>query len=174
MEDNVLHKHLDFIVGSYKLRKQYDAYEERRMKSKWNSKEHQLGTPYSKWLRYLKNKHLYNKYVKDLRLILAPTLERDHMTQFASQIAFFPYTVAQVRGVVEYMDRHLPMYWKGYWKVIFDEFEAEDSLEERKKLLANRLYHMNVPKVTHHKYLGSEKLKKRLVDTIIDKIFFIK
>lgn len=174
MEDSVLHRHLNFIVGSYELRKKYDADEERKLRKKWDSKEHQLGTPYTKWLRYLKNRRLYGTYVKDLKAILATTLERGYLSQFATQVAFFPYTMNQIKEVVEHMDNCIPKYWKHYWRIVFDEFEAEGSLEARKKLLAKRLYHMNAPKVMHHKYLGSEKLKKRLVDTIIDKIFFIK
>jgi hypothetical protein len=57
---------------------------------------------------------------------------------------------------------------------VFDEFEAEDSLEARKKLLANRLYHMDAPNVTHHLFVKREKPKKHLIDDIIDKILFIK
>ena len=174
MECSVLQKHLTFIFFSDKVRKEHDAEEERKLKKEWNSKEHQIGTPYAKWLRYLKNRCLYGKYVRDLKAITLNDLKKGWVSQFTSQVAFHPYTMNHVREVVAHMDRHLPIYWKGYWKVIFDEFEAEDSLEARKKLLANRLYHMNALEVTHHKYLGSEKLKKRLIDTIIDKIFFIK
>lgn len=80
----------------------------------------------------------------------------------------------QIKEVVENIDIYFNNSIGYSWKDEFDEFEAENEFEARKKLLAKRLYHIDTPNIVRHKYIGSEKLKKRLIDTIIDKIFFIK
>ena len=91
-------------------------------------------------------------------------------------MAFTPCTMNQVKEVAMYLDSHVPFkhYNGGYWRSIFDDFEAEGSLAARKKLLASKLYHMNAPTITHHKYLGSTKPTSHFFDDLIDKIFFIK
>ena len=174
---SVVHSHILYIFNSSRIVKKDNEYWTERLGKEYNIREKQKGTPYAKWLKYLKGRRLYCEYVKDVKTLMIECCKKGgYFGQFISQVVFTPCTMHQVEEVVTYLDSHLPFkhYSGGYWKRIFDEFEAEDSKKKKKKLLANRLYHMNAPKVTHHKYLGSEKLKKRLIDTIIDKIFFIK
>ena len=174
---SAVYSHILYIFNSFEIVKKDNEYWAERLGEKYNIREKQKGTPYAKWLKYLKERRLYCEYVKDVKtLMIECSKSSGYFDQFISQVVFTPCTMHQVEEVVMHLDNHLPFkhYNGGYWKSVFNEFEAEGNFEARKKLLANRLYHMNAPKVTHHKYLGSEKLKKRLIDTIIDKIFFIK
>ena len=139
-------------------------------KHKYNIREAQKNKPYVNWLKYLKAKHIYSKYVNDLREVWLIDGKSSHH-QFFDQVAFTPVTVNQTKEVVNYIDSRLN---KPYWGRIFQEFEMERDLDVRKKILARKLYHMDAPKTTHHSYIGSCKPSSHFIDKLIDKIFFIK
>ena len=176
-EHSAVQSHLYFIFNSSDLVNKNNKFWTERLKKEYDIRERQKGTPYTKWLKYLKEEHLYCEYVKDIKVLMNECSIKDmYWTQFISQVVFTPCTMHQVEEVVMHLDNHVPFrhYNGGYWKSKFNDFEAEGNLEARKRLLANRLYHMNTPSVTHHKYLGSVKPTSHFLDDLIDKIFFIK
>lgn len=170
--------HLCCIFDESKIIRKNNELWTEKLKEKYNIRERQKGTPYIKWLKYIKGKHLYTEYVKDVRnLMLGCVRKNGYFNQFINQVVFTPCTMNQVKEVASYLDNHISYKHLngGYWHTIFNEFEAEDSLEARRKLLANRLYHMNVPRyTTHHKFIGSINPSSHFLDDLIDKIFFIK
>ena len=167
--------HLYFIFNSFDVVKKGNEFWTERLEKEYDIREKQKGTPYTKWLKYLKEKHLYCEYVKDIKALMNGCYSKGgYFNQFISQVVFTPCTMHQIEEVVMYLDSHVPFYNGGYWKSKFNDFESEGNLEARKRLLANRLYHMNTPSVTHHKYLGSVKPTSHFLDDLIDKIFFIK
>ena len=176
-EHSAVQTHLYFIFNSFDVVKKDNEFWTERLKKEYDIREKQKGTPYTKWLKYLKEKHLYCEYVKDIKVLMKECCSKGgHFDQFISQVVFTPCTMHQVKEVAMHLDSHVPFrhYNGGYWKSKFNDFEAEGNLEARKRLLANRLYHMNTPSVTHHKYLGSVKPSSHFLDDLIDKIFFIK
>lgn len=173
---NTVQSHLFCIFSGSDVVKKENEFQTERLGNEYNIREKQKGTPYTKWLKYLKEKRLYCKYVKDIEALMLGCARKDgFFNQFITQVVFTPCTMHQVEEVVMYLDSHVPFrhYNGGYWKSKFNDFEAEGNLEARKKLLANRLYHMNAPEVTHHKYLGSIKASSHFWDDLIDKILFI-
>ena len=175
-EHSAVQLHLFCIFNGSEIIKEDNKFWSERLKREYNIREKQKGTPYTKWLRYLKEKHLYCEYVKDIKTLMLNCGKNGHFDQFITQVVFTPCTINQVKEVVTHLDNHIPYKHLngGYWQTRFTEFESEDNLEIRKKLLANRLYHMNIPKTTHHTYLGSTKPSPHFLDDLIDKIFFIK
>ncbi len=176
-EHSIVQSYLYFIFNSFEVVKKDNEFWTKRLNKEYNIREQQKGTPYIKWLKYLKGKRLYCEYVKDIKTLMFEDCRKgEYFDQFISQVVFTPCTMNQVKEVAMHLDSHIPYKHLngGYWKSIFDEFEAEDNLEARKKLLASRLYHMNAPKTTHHKYVGSTYASSHFFDDLIDKIFFIK
>ena len=60
------------------------------------------------------------------------------------------------------------------WGLVYKSYQEYVESIGRKERLSRLLYHMDEPKVKHSKYVGSSPLKKRLIDIILDKIFFVK
>ena len=174
---SAVQSHLCYIFNRYDVVKKYNEFWTERLGKEYNIREKQKDTPYTKWLKYLKERRLYCEYVKDVKtLMIECSKYGDYFDQFISQVVFTPCTMHQIEEVVMHLDSHLSFkhYYGGYWKKVFDEFEAEDSLEARKKLLAKRLYHMDALDIRHHTYVRSQYPRKHLLDSIIDKILFIK
>lgn len=163
---------LFIIFGHFSILKYNEDMTERLKlkKHKYNIREKQRNKPYVNWLKYLKAKHIYSKYVNDLREVWFIEAKSGHY-QFFDQLAFTPVTVNQTREVAKHIDIRLN---KTYWNEIFQEFEIEIDSNIRKKILARKLYHMDEPKTTHHSYIGSCKPSSHFLDDLIDKIFFIK
>ena len=173
LKNNMLHDSLLFILFGYFRIKAYNNDMTKILKLKklkYDIREKQKNKPYIDWLKYIKGRHIYSKYVNDLKEVwlIDAKLGRH---QFFDRVAFTPVTVNHIKAVAEYIDIQLN---KHYWDNIFQEFEMERNLDVRKKILARKLYHMDVPKTTHHSYIGSCKPSSHFIDKLIDKIFFIK
>lgn len=173
LKNNMLHDFLLFILFGHFRIKAYNNDMTKILKLKklkYDIREKQKNKPYIDWLKYIKGRHIYSKYVNDLKEVwlIDAKLGRH---QFFDRVAFTPVTVNHTKEVAEYIDNQLN---KHYWGNIFQEFEMERDLDVRKKILARKLYHMDVPKTTHHSYIGSCKPSSHFIDKLIDKIFFIK
>lgn len=172
-KNNILQNSLLFILFGHLRIKAYNDDMAKRLKLKklkYDIREKQKNKPYIDWLKYIKKRHIYSKYVNDLKEVWLIDAKLGRF-QFFDQVAFTPVTVNHTKEVAEYIDIQLN---KHYWGNIFQEFEMERDLDARKKILARKLYHMDVPKTTHHSYIGSCKPSSHFIDKLIDKIFFIK
>ena len=173
LKNNMLHDSLLFILFGHFRRKAYNDDMTKRLKlkkHKYDIREKQKNKPYIDWLKYIKERHIYSKYVNDLKDVWLIDA-KSGWYQFFDQVAFTPVTVNQTKEVVNHIDSRLN---GSYWGNIFQEFEMERGLDVRKKILARKLYHMDAPKTTHHSYIGSCKPSSHFIDKLIDKIFFIK
>ena len=176
-EHSAVQSHLSFIVDSFGIVKKENEFWTESLKKEYDIREKQKGTPYAQWLKYLKEKHLYCEYVKDIKAVMNICCSKSGIyDQFITQVVFTPCTMHQVEEVVMHLDSHVPFrhYNGGYWKSKFNDFEAEGNLEARKRLLASKLYHMDAPAVTHHTYIASVRPRTHWLDRLIDKILFIK
>ena len=174
---------IDFIIKSYEYRKKINK---RRASIEYGRRlrpiqEMQKESMYPKWIRYLKEKKLYLIYRDDIIYISNENKRKGYMLAFDPMPMILNCcTRNQISEVVSYIDKYFNGTWiKGRnhslkWKEIFTEFECEKDLKKRKEILARKLYHMDAPNVIHHEYKGSYYPKKRLIDTIIDKMLFIK
>lgn len=172
-KNNILQNSLLFILFGHFRIKAYNDDMTKRLKLKklrYDIREKQKNKPYVDWLKYIKKRHIYSKYVNDLKEVWVTDAKLGRF-QFFDQVVFTPVTVNQTKEVAKYIDIQLN---KHYWGNIFQEFEMERDLDVRKKILARKLYHMDAPKTTHHSYIGSCKPSSHFIDNLIDKIFFIK
>lgn len=182
----MIHKlwdNIDFIIKGYQYRKRANKA---RASGKYGRnlrpiQEVQKETMYRKWIKYLKEKGLYLKYRDDIIWISNENKRKKYRRAFDPMPMILDCcTRNQISEVVNYIDRCFSGTWiKGRnhslkWREIFTDFECEKDLKKRKEILARKLYHMDAPNVIHHEYKGSYYPKKRLIDTIIDKMLFIK
>lgn len=166
-EHSAVQSHLSFIVDSFGIVKKENEFWAERLKKEYDIRKKQKGTPYAKWLKYLKEKHLYCEYVNDVKTVMNICRSKSGIyDQFITQVVFTPCTMHQVEEVVMYLGE--------YWKLKFNDFKAEGNLESRKRLLARKLYHMDAPVIRHSTYVASVRPRTHWLDKLIDKIFFIK
>ena len=180
-----LHKDLLFSLVTSKFKK--DTDKDRHNTKKYGHdlgeiKAAQHGSPYAKWLKYLKENKLYMNYRNNIRLII----QYEHHSPYYKSISGFDpsdlllnsVTESSVQEIVNYIDN-----WnvsQGFflhfcrWSIKYNDYRSEVDLIYRKKILSRKLYHMDEPKVTHHKYLGKIPLRKSFLDKVLDKIFLIK
>lgn len=178
----LLHNYFQTIFHNYKLRKEDDKLRtegKRYGKVLPTLKEAQRGTPYAKWIAYLKKQKLYQAYIDDVTYVIWKSeIYINHSSFLPSRVILNCFTKHQIEEVINYIDDFMPKnvtdYSRHKWKQIYTEYVAESSLEERKKLLARRLYHMDSENTKHHEFVGSYYPRKRLIDIIIDKLLFIK
>ncbi len=155
MQDD-LQEYLKFFFYGYRLRKKFE-YSQRN-------------TPYVKWIRYLKNKKLYTSYKRDVRFIANRSFN-------VIGTILNCRTELQLKQVIKYLDNWY--YSNNYrcinvWANVYDDYCFESKSTEVNRIMAKRLYHIDVPQIKHSKYIGRSYLKKRWIDTLIDKIFLIK
>lgn len=159
MRDN-LQEYLKFFFYGYRLRKEY--------------KFSQRNSPYVKWIRYLKNKKLYTLYKRDVRFVIL----RNINSAFNTALALLNCrTELQLKEIIRYLDKwyYLNKYRRiNVWANVYDDYCFESKRTEVNRIMAKRLYHIDVPQIKHSKYIGRSYLKKRWIDTLIDKIFLIK
>ena len=156
---NRISKRLDFIIKSNKNKK------DRNIKA---------NNIYVKWLRFLKNKKKYSNY----QCIVINYLQEEKIGYWWVYTPFLnPGTMNGLKEIIHYLDEFAYdclCYPLNYWKELLIDFEIEIDSENRKSLLTRKLYHMDVPNIVHHEYIGSSPLRKRLIDEIIDRFLFIK
>lgn len=169
---NKLWDNIRFILDSNELKKRVNALRQKG-KIKETLQDDQRRGMYRRWLKFLKKRKLYTRFREDIIYAC------NHPSGYDPSSALLLCSTREgILYQVKTIDKYFANNWidgiRHYtrWEEIYLEFEGD--AEQRKEVLCRKLYHMDAPQVIHHEYKGSYYPKKRLIDTIIDKILFIK
>ena len=168
----MLEEHFRFIIATNRFRRKDDM---RRFGEYGITKMRQKNSCYSKWIAYLKQHRMYETYVQNIRILIY-----HGGYKYAGCYAYFLNceTEESILRILSKLDEWNAHNWATIlppkWDLVYKSYQEYVESIGRKERLSRLLYHMDEPKVKHSKYVGSSPLKKRLIDIVLDKIFFIR
>ena len=168
----MLKEHFRFIIATNRFRKKDDM---RRFGEYGIAKMRQKNSCYSKWIAYLKQHRMFETYVYNIRIIIY-----GGGYKYANCYGHFlncetEESILRILGELDEWNSHnWAMILPPKWVLVYKSYQEYVESIGRKERLSRLLYHMDEPKVKHSKYVGSSPLKKRLIDIVLDKIFFIR